>query len=55
MLGEVQFELQKLVDGYVSSYSYVVICSTTLDILLVLLLQPGIEEFFFLDCSALIY
>lgn len=35
MLGKVQFELQKLVDHYVSAYCYVVICSTSFDIFLV--------------------
>jgi hypothetical protein len=32
MLGKVQFELQKLVDSYVSVYCYYVICSTSFDI-----------------------
>lgn len=31
MLGKVQFELQKLVDCYVSAYCYYVICSTCFD------------------------
>lgn len=34
-LGKVQFELQKLVDHYVSAYCYVVICGTSFDIFLV--------------------